>query len=210
MVVIMAPINIKAAQDSIASSTNQDFISTSTVVIVSNDSKVDSDGDGLNNSLELKFKTDPLNSDSDNDGYKDGEEVYWGYNPLSSTSKKLSQKIIIDLKNQKLKYLVSDQVLKEFIISSGKASMKTPVGTFKIINKNKKAWSNTYKLWMPYWLGLGNGSFGIHELPIWPSGYREGASHLGKPVSHGCVRLGIGAAQYIYERVGVGTNVVIN
>lgn len=172
--------------------------------------KNDADKDGLNDSLELKFKTDPLNPDTDSDGYKDGEEVDWGYNPLSSSTKKLSQQIIINLKTQKLKYLVSGQVLKEFSVSSGKASMKTPTGNFKVINKSKKAWSSTYKLWMPYWLGFSTGSYGIHELPVWPNGYREGESHLGKPVSHGCVRLGIGAAQYIYERVGVGTNILIN
>jgi lipoprotein-anchoring transpeptidase ErfK/SrfK len=171
--------------------------------------KNDADSDGLNDSLELKFKTDPLNSDSDQDGYKDGEEVYWGYNPLASSTKKLDQKIYIDLKTQKLKYLVSDIILKEFSVSSGRAGMKTPSGTFKILNKNKKAWSNTYKLWMPYWMGFSNGSFGIHELPIWPSGYREGANHLGIPVSHGCVRLGVGPAKYIYERVAVGTTIII-
>lgn len=172
--------------------------------------KIDSDSDGLPDALELKFKTDPLNPDSDGDGYKDGQEVYWGYDPLSSSTKKLTQKIIIDLKTQKLKYLVSDIVLKEFPVSSGKANLKTPSGTFQIVSKSQKAWSNAYKLWMPYWLGLGNGSFGIHELPVWPNGYREGANHLGKPVSHGCVRLGIGPAKYIFERVGLGTKVIIN
>ena len=170
----------------------------------------DADQDGLSDALELKFKTDPLNPDSDNDGYKDGEEVSWGYDPLSSSRKKLPQKITVNLKKQKLAYLVSGIVIKEFTVSSGKASMPTPKGTFKIINKSKKAWSNEYKLWMPYWLGLDHGEFGIHELPVWPNGYREGANHLGTPVSHGCIRLGIGAAQYIYERVATGTEVVIN
>jgi lipoprotein-anchoring transpeptidase ErfK/SrfK len=87
--------------------------------------------------------------------------------------------------------------------------MPTPRGTFKISNKSKKAWSKAYGLWMPYWLGLNKGRIGIHELPIWPSGYREGAGHLGKPISHGCIRLGIGPAQYLYERVATGTEVII-
>lgn len=192
----------------VKAATNQNLSSSSKNLVGAE--KTDSDRDGLNDALELKFKTDPLNPDSDSDGHKDGEEVDWGYNPLSSSTKKIAQKIIIDLKNQKLKYLVSDIILKEFPASSGKASMKTPSGEFKIVNKSKKAWSNTYKLWMPYWLGLGNGSFGIHELPIWPNGYREGADHLGKPVSHGCIRLGIGPAKYIFERVPAGTKVIIN
>lgn len=170
---------------------------------------LDSDSDGLNDLQESKFKTDPLNSDSDGDGHKDGLEIDWAYDPLSTSTKKLSQRLELDLKNQKLIYYVSGQAWKEYIISSGKPGMATPKGEFKIINKSPKAWSRTYGLWMPYWLGLNHGEFGIHELPIWPGGYREGANHLGKAVSHGCVRLGIGPAKYIYDRLAVGVSVII-
>ena len=171
--------------------------------------KSDMDQDGLNDYWELKFQTDPLDADSDGDGYKDGTEIDFAHNPLSSSSAKLAQKIEINLKAQKLVYLVGGQPWKEFSISTGKASTPTPTGNYKIFNKVQKAWSSAYKLWMPYWLGLNHGEFGIHELPVWPSGYREGADHLGTPVSHGCIRLGIGPAQYVYERVSKGTEVVI-
>jgi len=87
--------------------------------------------------------------------------------------------------------------------------MPTPKGNFVVVNKIKKAWSKTYSLWMPFWLGLDRGSIGIHELPVWPNGYREGEDHLGKPVSHGCIRLGVGAAQYIFDRVDAGLSVSI-
>jgi hypothetical protein len=171
--------------------------------------KSDMDKDGLTDDMELKFKTDPLNPDSDGDGHKDGAEVDSAHNPLSSTTVKLSQKIEINLKKQKLDYYVGGVLWKEFSVSSGKASMPTPRGTYKIVNKSRKAWSNSYKLWMPYWLGLDHGEFGIHELPIWPSGYQEGANHIGTPVSHGCIRLGVGPAQYLFDRVAVGIEVVI-
>lgn len=169
----------------------------------------DVDADGLSDYFELKFGTDHLNSDSDGDGFKDGVEVDMAYNPLSSSTEKLARKIEVNLKDQKLIYYVGGEPWKEFVISSGKPSMPTPKGEFKIVNKSKKAWSKTYGLWMPYWLGLDRGNIGIHELPVWPSGYREGEDHLGKPVSHGCVRLGIGSAQYLYDRVDVGTKVTI-
>ncbi|HBA36954.1 TPA: hypothetical protein DCZ15_03730 [Candidatus Falkowbacteria bacterium] len=169
----------------------------------------DADGDGLSDYWELKFKTDALNADSDGDTYLDGREVDYAFDPLSSTAERLPRRIELDLKNQQLVYLVAEQPWKSFTVSTGKPSMPTATGTFKIINKIEKAWSGTYKLWMPYWLGLGNGSFGIHELPIWPSGYREGEDHLGQPVSHGCIRLGIGAAQYVYDRMDVGSEVII-
>jgi hypothetical protein len=171
--------------------------------------KSDMDADGLSDYWELIFKTDLLNADSDNDGFPDGQEIDFAYNPLSGSKEKLSASVEINLQDQKLRYLVGGQVWKEFSVSSGKASMPTPTGTYKIINKVQKAWSKAYGLWMPYWLGLDKGQFGIHELPVWPSGYREGAAHLGVPVSHGCVRLGVGPAQYIYERLSVGATVTI-
>ncbi len=169
---------------------------------------VDSDKDGLSDDLELKFKTDPYKPDSDSDGFTDGNEVEWGYNPLSTSTVKLIQKIEVDLKKQRLSYFVSNIKLKEFVVSTGKKSTPTPKGEFKIQNKILKAWSKTHGLWMPYWLGLGGG-IGIHELPIWPSGYREGENHLGTPVSHGCIRLGLKNAAYIYERVTPGISVKV-
>jgi len=171
--------------------------------------KSDVDHDGLNDYLELKFKTDVKNPDSDEDGYKDGFEIDFAFNPLSSSTKKLSQKIEINLKTQKMIYYVGDQKWKEFMVSSGQPGMSTPKGKFKITNKITKAWSKTYKLWMPYWMGLNSSGIGIHELPVWPGGYREGENHLGKPVSHGCIRLGVGPAKYLFERISVGTEVTI-
>jgi hypothetical protein len=173
------------------------------------DKNKDSDQDGLADYWEQKFGTDPLNPDTDGDGFKDGREVDQGYDPLASSTKILPQKIVINLKTQKLDYFVGGQLWREYIVSTGKAAMPTPKGNFKIVNKSLKAWSKNYGLWMPYWLGLDHGEFGIHELPVWPNGYREGANHLGIPVSHGCIRLGIGPAQYLYERVGTGTPVMI-
>lgn len=169
---------------------------------------VDSDKDGLTDEMELKFGTDPHNPDSDGDGFKDLREIDWAYNPLSSSSDRMSQKIEINLKKQKMSYFVDGILWKEFKVSTGKASMPTPKGEFKIRNKVKKAWSKEFGLWMPYWMGV-VGGVGIHELPIWPSGYREGENHLGTPVSHGCVRLGLKDAPYLFERVDSGVSVKI-
>lgn len=43
---------------------------------------LDSDSDGLSDTDETIYGTDPQNQDSDNDSYLDGEEVNNGYNPL--------------------------------------------------------------------------------------------------------------------------------
>ncbi len=169
---------------------------------------LDSDSDGLTDEMELKFGTDINNPDSDGDGFKDLREIDWAYDPLSSSTKKIEQKIEIDLKKQRLYYFVNNIQWREFKVSTGKTSMPTPKGEFTIKNKIKKAWSKNYGLWMPYWLGLGGG-VGIHELPIWPNGYREGESHLGKAVSHGCIRLGVKDAPYLFNRVDTGVKIKI-
>jgi len=111
-------------------------------------------------------------------------------------------------KKQVLHYFLDEIEIGSFPVSSGSYSMPTPKGNFKIINKHPRAWSS-YGLWMPYWMGLETGKFGFHELPIWPSGFREGESHLGIPVSHGCIRLGIGPAEFLYNWAEIGTKVEI-
>ena len=170
----------------------------------------DVDRDSLSDDLELKFKTDPFLADTDADGYSDFAEIDYAFDPLSTSTKKLAQKLEISLKKQKLTYFVSEIAWKEFSVSTGKPSMPTPTGTFTVVSRIKKAWSKTYSLWMPFWLGLDRGSIGIHELPVWPNGYREGENHLGKAVSHGCIRLGVGPAQYLFDRVDIGLQVFIH
>lgn len=169
----------------------------------------DTDGDGLSDRMELNFHTYLTNPDTDGDSYKDGDEVSQGYDPLNPDRLKLIKKIEINTgREQKLYYFLGDVRMGEFKISSGKPIMATPKGSFQIDGKALRAWSK-YGLWMPYWLSLKSGYFGIHELPVWPDGRKEGANHLGTPVSHGCVRLGVGSAKFIYNWAPIGTTVKI-
>jgi len=117
--------------------------------------------------------------------------------------------IDVDLANQQLYLFEGQNQIGQFVISSGKWSMPTPTGTRYIDNKNPKAWSAKYGLYMPYWQSIGGG-YGIHELPEWPNGYKEGENHLGIPVSHGCIRLGVGPAQTVYNWTEIGMPVYIH
>jgi lipoprotein-anchoring transpeptidase ErfK/SrfK len=127
----------------------------------------------------------------------------------------------VNLAEQKLYRITGNNLEKVYRVSTGKWSTPTPKGdNFTITSKILRAYSRTYGLYMPYWMNftgadingeeLPVGSFGLHELPEWPSGYKEGASHIGTPVSHGCVRLGVGDAAEIYAWADVGTHVVIH
>ena len=118
--------------------------------------------------------------------------------------------IDINLKSQVLTLFDKGRVLETFIISSGKRGMETPQGEFHIQNKHPRTWSKQYGLFMPFWMAITpSGKYGIHELPEWPGGYKEGANHLGIPVSHGCVRLGVGAAEKVYDFADIGTKVIV-
>lgn len=118
--------------------------------------------------------------------------------------------IDVNLTNQVMTLFEDGRSIDAYIISSGKPGMDTPTGNFFIENQAARPWSKQYGLYMPYWQAITpDGKYGIHELPEWPSGYKEGANHLGIPVSHGCMRLGVGPAKRLFEWADIGTPVVI-
>lgn len=126
--------------------------------------------------------------------------------PTLSSRDKL---IEVDVSRQRLWLHHEGKVIAEYLTSTGASGMPTPTGTFRVLSKESNHWSATYRLYMPYSLRFYNGYY-IHELPYWPGGYREGEDHLGTPVSHGCIRLGIGAAEKVFSFAGIGTKIVIH
>lgn len=127
----------------------------------------------------------------------------------SETNEFFHKYIDVDVSDQRLRYYQNGKLVNTFVISSGQRSMPTPYGEYKIWQKNPRAYSNKYKLYMPWWMSFKPG-YGLHELPEWPNGYKEGQNHLGKRVSHGCVRLGVGPAKALYDWAAVGTPVIVH
>lgn len=118
--------------------------------------------------------------------------------------------IDINLAKQNLSMFENGEILGTYKVSTGKRGMATPTGTFKVMSKTGRAYSKKYNLFMPFWMQFTGAGHGIHELPEWKSGYKEGANHLGTPVSHGCVRLGVGPAKTVYNWSDTGTPIVIH
>lgn len=123
----------------------------------------------------------------------------------------------VNLKEQMLYQWEGATMVASYTVSTGKWSSPTPEGVLYIKNHISYAYSRKYDLYMPWWLGLawnpdGSGyeGYGLHELPEWRGGRKEGESHLGTPVSHGCVRLGVGPAQAIYNWAEEGMPVYIH
>ncbi len=176
--------------------------------------ETDNDKDGITDSIELALGTDLNSSDTDGDGYSDSAELINGFDPRVAGQIKISKLIVIHTKSQKLGFYVDGAKIVEFLVSTGKRATPTPLGNFTVAKKQPRAWSNMAGLWMPWWVNftggrLRAGAYAIHELPEWPNGKKEGANHLGIPVSHGCVRLGVGPAKLVYDWTAVGTPVTI-
>jgi lipoprotein-anchoring transpeptidase ErfK/SrfK len=129
--------------------------------------------------------------------------------PKTRSLDKEGKAIVIDLSSQTFSYYEDGFRVATHQTSTGMPGYTTPIGEYEINNKAELAFSNRYGLYMPYWMSFIGGLYGIHELPYWPSGYREGEDHLGTAVSHGCVRLGIGNAQEVFEWAEVGTAVIV-
>ncbi len=132
---------------------------------------------------------------------------------ISATEKR----IVIDTGAQRLHQQVGGDDLNVFIVSTGKNGYNTPPGDYHVAHKNDVRFSRAYNLYMDNWLGLahdryGFRGYGVHKLPYWKtrSGrIYEGEAHLGRRVSHGCVRLGYNESKTVYDWAEVGTDVKI-
>ncbi|MDS0528138.1 L,D-transpeptidase [Clostridium sp. SHJSY1] len=128
---------------------------------------------------------------------------------LDSTTSYLVQ---VDLNNQKTNIYKGKKnswnLIKSFSCSTGTNGEETPKGTYTI--KEKGAWffSNSYKQGGKYWVQF-YGNYLFHSLP-----YNEDKSKivdftLGKPASHGCVRLGESDSKWIYDNIPRGSKVIV-
>jgi lipoprotein-anchoring transpeptidase ErfK/SrfK len=109
------------------------------------------------------------------------------------------------------------KVVRQFAVATGQSVYPTPLGRFDIVVKWKNPW------WYPpsspwakgekpvppgpanplgtRWMGINSPGVGIHGTP--------NSSSIGYSLSHGCVRMLIPQAEWLFEHVEVGTPVFI-
>ncbi|MFA5270991.1 MAG: L,D-transpeptidase family protein [Candidatus Omnitrophota bacterium] len=118
--------------------------------------------------------------------------------------------IVVD-KSQNLLFLKNgDDIIKTYVISTGKNN-STPVGTFKIVNKQTNpTWFKAGAVVPPdspenilgtRWMGFDLKSYGIHGT--------TDPDALGKQITAGCVRMRNSEVEELYDIVPVGTEVTI-
>jgi len=109
------------------------------------------------------------------------------------------------------------ELMRTFTVATGQSSYPTPIGNFEIVVMQRHPW------WYPppspwakglnpvppgpgnplgtRWMGISAPAVGIHGTPD--------AASLGYSASHGCIRMAIPSAEWLFTKVKVGTPVFI-
>jgi len=129
----------------------------------------------------------------------------------------LGPSIVILRGSNKLRLYMNAKLVRSFGVATGEARYPTPTGAFEIVTKQRNPW------WYPppsdwaadadpvppgpgnplgtRWMGISAPYVGIHGTP-------DPAS-IGYSASHGCVRMRIPDAEWLFQQVKVGTPVFI-
>jgi hypothetical protein len=118
--------------------------------------------------------------------------------------------IVVQKKQQMVTLYKADGTpVDRFPCASG--VMYPRVGTYKIFGKRQQSWSlyddTTFYYFTKFETSDKGNSIGFHSIPVEPDGTLVGG--LGKPVSHGCVRLDKKKAKFIYEWAPIGAKVIV-
>ncbi|MCD6555354.1 MAG: L,D-transpeptidase family protein [Anaerolineae bacterium] len=133
--------------------------------------------------------------------------------PVPSPPAQTGKRIEINLTEQHLYVWEGDQLVYDWVCSTGGYGSPTVPGNYQVLDKIPNAYASTWDLQMPYWLGIyyaGTLENGIHALPILSNGQRLWEGYLGQRVSYGCVILSTEAARTLYHWAEVGTPVIIH
>lgn len=129
--------------------------------------------------------------------------------------------LVISLADQTAYLKIEDYVIHQSKISSGASATPTPLGEHEVLFKQEvRVGGKAPHYIMPNFMGLriqGQRSFtgyGLHSLPSLgrPHGgvfWTEARSHIGIPVSHGCVRMLPEDSDFYFSLIDIGTKVKV-
>ncbi len=120
-------------------------------------------------------------------------------------------RIEVDLLEQKTFVFYRDELLKEMICSGGTEEKPTPLGEFATSQKGDYFWSQKYNVGAYYWVRFYN-EYLFHSVPFDKNNQmiEEEYNKLGSPASHGCIRLALEDARWLYETLPLGIKVSIH
>ncbi|HNY16412.1 MAG TPA: L,D-transpeptidase family protein [Treponemataceae bacterium] len=121
----------------------------------------------------------------------------------------------VSVAEQRVRVRKSDEVVRTMICSTGIPGTDdaTPTGDYTLNESGAKRglwfYSEKYGEGARYWVGFIGGTYLFHSVPMDKNGaiIEAEARKLGKPASHGCVRLSLENARWFYETVPSGARV---
>jgi lipoprotein-anchoring transpeptidase ErfK/SrfK len=133
------------------------------------------------------------------------------------TEGSLGAAVVIMRDSKRLRYFQGSQLVRTFGVATGQSAFPTPTGNYEIVTMQRNPW------WYPppsdwaadadpvppgpgnplgtRWMGISAPYVGIHGTPD--------AASIGYSASHGCVRMRIPEAEWLFNHVEVGTPVFI-
>ncbi len=151
------------------------------------------------------------------DALATGEPVKIATHAVYAT-KPIGAVIVVDRAENKLRLYNGRKLVRTFSVATGQSIYPTPAGVWRIVDKQKNPWwyPPTYDAWAKglkpvppgpsnplgtRWMGLNAPGVGIHGT--------DEPTSIGYSASHGCVRMQVPDAEWLFPHVKVGTPVVV-
>lgn len=130
--------------------------------------------------------------------------IYYGYksssnrNAFNINNPKSNYIIVVDVSSNNLIVFKDGIQFKSYQVASGKYDTPSPLGTWKIVNKDN--WGDGFG---GYWMGFNVpwGKYGIHGT-LFPGS-------IGWNSSHGCIRMKNSEVAELYKIIPYGTTVIV-
>jgi len=136
---------------------------------------------------------------------------------VAPAKRRVGSVIVIRRESKGLYLYNGRRLVRKLGVATGQSRYPTPLGTFVVADKQYNPWwyppsSDWAKGLKPVppgpgnplgtrWMGLNGGLVGIHGTPD--------AASIGYSASHGCIRMRIPDAEWLFRRVEIGTPVFI-
>lgn len=101
-------------------------------------------------------------------------------------------------------------IYKTFICSTGISEQPTPLGVFKIHMRGDWFFAEKYKQGAKYWTAFKGTNYLFHSVPYDRTATNIVDTTMGKPASHGCIRLNTQDAEWLHDNIPDDTQVIIN
>ena len=138
--------------------------------------------------------------------------------PPKRTAANFGPVIVVNRGANTLRLYSGMRLVRTFRVATGQSIYPTPAGIWRIVDKQLNPWwyPPTYDAWAKglqpvppgpsnplgtRWMGLNAPGVGIHGT--------DAPTSIGYSASHGCIRMHVPEAEWLFEHVRIGTTVVI-